>query len=147
MPIAEHRQCAHHIYEGFRRQFSGEEFRGLFWWAAKASYPKSHNKVMEKIKMENPKAHEFLVKKDPKTWSRAFFREGVCCEAIENGFSEYFNSVLVSVRQKPIIKMLESTRILVMERMHTMRLLMEKWTSDVCPNIQKILERSKDHQR
>ncbi|GJS80987.1 hypothetical protein Tco_0747528 [Tanacetum coccineum] len=34
-----------------------------------------------------------------------------------------------------------------MERINTMRSLMEKWTIDVCPNIQKILELSKDQQR
>ena len=102
---------------------------------------------MEKIKRASPEAHEYLVKKEPKTWSRAFFNVGVCCEAVENGFSECFNSVLVNVRHKPIITMLESIRVLVMERMNTMRLLMEKWTSDICPNIQKILELSKDQQR
>nr|GEX46815.1 pentatricopeptide repeat-containing protein [Tanacetum cinerariifolium] len=31
MPLAEHRQCARHIYDGFRKQFSGVEFRELFW--------------------------------------------------------------------------------------------------------------------
>ncbi|GJZ80795.1 pentatricopeptide repeat-containing protein [Tanacetum coccineum] len=30
MPYAEHRQCARHIYEGFRKEFSGIEFRLLF---------------------------------------------------------------------------------------------------------------------
>nr|GEX09372.1 pentatricopeptide repeat-containing protein [Tanacetum cinerariifolium] len=31
MPLAKHRQCARHIYEGFRKQYSGVEFRELFW--------------------------------------------------------------------------------------------------------------------
>ena len=48
MPDAEHRQCARHIYEGFRKQFSGLEFRLLFWGAAKATYTGRFNKVMEK---------------------------------------------------------------------------------------------------
>ncbi|GKB12826.1 pentatricopeptide repeat-containing protein [Tanacetum coccineum] len=48
---------------------------------------------------------------------------------------------------KPIITMLESIRVIVMERMNTMRLIMEKWTSDICPKIQKTLELSKDQQR
>lgn len=147
MPYAEHRQCARHIYEGFRKQFSGIEFRSLFWAASKSSYPQLFNKIMEKIKKANPKAHEYLSKKDPKSWSRAFFREGVHCEAVENGFSECFNAVLVSVRHKPIITMLESMRVLVMERMNTMRLIMEKWTGDICPKIQSILEQTKDQQR
>ncbi|GJX08312.1 pentatricopeptide repeat-containing protein [Tanacetum coccineum] len=38
MPLGEHRQCARHIYEGFRKQFGGVKFRLLFWAASKASY-------------------------------------------------------------------------------------------------------------
>ena len=94
--------------------------------------------------MANPRALEYLIKKDPKSWSRAFFKEGVNCEAVENGFSECFNSVLVCVRDKPIITMLDSIRVIVLERMNTM---MEKWTGDICPKIQNILELSKDTQR
>ena len=147
MPLAEHRQCVRHIYENFRKQYASEEFRGLFWGASKASYPQKFQRIMDKIKAANPKAHEYLEKKDPKSWSRAYFREGVCCKAIENGFSECFNSVLCTVRDKPIITMLESMRVTVMERMNTMRMLCEKWTGDICPNIQKVLEVSKDYQR
>nr|GEW16300.1 pentatricopeptide repeat-containing protein [Tanacetum cinerariifolium] len=84
---------------------------------------------------------------DPKTWSRAFFQEGSNCEAVKNGFSECFNAVLLSVRCKPIITLLESMRVIVMDRMNTMRHIMDKWTGDICPNIQKILEQTKDQQR
>ncbi|GJR10178.1 hypothetical protein Tco_0792830 [Tanacetum coccineum] len=71
MPLAEHHQCARHIYEGFRKQFGGVEFRLLFTAASKATYPQLFQKIMEKIKRANPKAHDYLMKKDPKTWSRA----------------------------------------------------------------------------
>ena len=74
MPLAEHRQCARHIYEGFRKEFRGEEFRLLFWGASKASYPPQHTKVMEKIKTANPKAHEYLVKKKSKVLVESFFQ-------------------------------------------------------------------------
>nr|GEZ00733.1 hypothetical protein [Tanacetum cinerariifolium] len=50
MPNAEHRQCARHIYENFRKQYHGLEFRQLFWEASKASYPQLFNKIMDKIK-------------------------------------------------------------------------------------------------
>nr|GEZ37202.1 pentatricopeptide repeat-containing protein [Tanacetum cinerariifolium] len=46
--------------------------RGLFWAASKALYGQLFNKMMEKIRRANPRAHENLVKKEPKTWSRAF---------------------------------------------------------------------------
>ncbi|GKG09018.1 hypothetical protein Tco_0334850 [Tanacetum coccineum] len=39
MPLAEHRQCVRRIYKGFRKQYSGVQFRELFWAASKASYP------------------------------------------------------------------------------------------------------------
>ncbi|GJU25610.1 disease resistance TIR-NBS-LRR class family protein [Tanacetum coccineum] len=37
--ISDQHKCARHIYEGFRKQYSGVEFRQLFWAASKASYP------------------------------------------------------------------------------------------------------------
>nr|GEV68009.1 pentatricopeptide repeat-containing protein [Tanacetum cinerariifolium] len=137
IPLVEHHQCARHIYEGFRKQFGGVEFRLLFWAASKATYQQLFQKIIEKIKRANPKSHDYLMKKYPKTWSRAYFNEGICCEAAKNGFSECFNSVLVSVRHKPIITMLESMRVIIMERMNTMRHLMEKWNGEICQNIQK----------
>ncbi|GJY37347.1 pentatricopeptide repeat-containing protein [Tanacetum coccineum] len=147
MPHAEHRQCARHIYEGFRKHYSGVEFRNLFWAASKASYPGLFNKIMDKIKRANPNAYQYLLNKDPKTWSRAYFHIGTNCEAVENGFSECFNVVLVRVRNKPLITMLEAMRVIVMERMNTMRRMLDKWTDDICPNIQKRLELIKDQQR
>nr|GEX00004.1 multidrug resistance-associated protein 5 [Tanacetum cinerariifolium] len=56
---AEHRQCARHIYENFRKQYPGLEFRQLFWAASKALYPHLFNKIMDKIKSANLNAHKF----------------------------------------------------------------------------------------
>nr|GEU78904.1 ribonuclease H-like domain-containing protein [Tanacetum cinerariifolium] len=50
MPNAEHMQCASHIYENFRKQYPGLEFRKLFWSTSKASYHQLFNKIIEKIK-------------------------------------------------------------------------------------------------
>ena len=144
MPQAEHRQCARHIYENFRKQYSGEEFRNLFWGASKSTYPQWFNKIMDKIKAANPNAHKYLMEKDPKTWSRAYFELGRGCEAVENGFSECFNSVLVTVRDKPILTMLEAIRVIVLERMNTMRKISAKWTHDICPSILKRVDKLKD---
>lgn len=147
MPYVEHRQCARHIYEGFKKHYTGLEFRNLFWAASKASYPQLFNKIMDNIKKANPGAHKFLMDKNPKTWSIAFFEVDRGCEAVENGFSECFNSVIVGVRHKPLITMLEAIRVVVLERMQKMREVSGKWTPGVCPNIQKRLECLKDQQR
>lgn len=147
MPYAEHRQCARHIYENFKKKFSGLEFRSLFWAASKSSYMVLYDKVMNKIKTANPNAYKYLNQRNPKSWSRAFFELDRGCEAVENGFSECFNSVLVRVRHKPIITMLESIRLIIMERMEVMRSISAGWVGDICPSIQKRLEWSKDQHR
>ncbi|GJR52372.1 multidrug resistance-associated protein 5, partial [Tanacetum coccineum] len=147
MPNAEQRQCVRRIYKNFKKQYPGLEFRQLFWAASKASYPQLFNKVMDKIKSANPNAHKYLVDKNPKSWSRAFFEVDRGCEAIENGFSECFNSVIVNVRHKPLLTMLEAIRVIVLERMNIMKENSRKWNPGVCPNIKKILERLKEQQR
>ncbi|GJZ55921.1 hypothetical protein Tco_0611114 [Tanacetum coccineum] len=43
--------------------------------------------------------------------------------------------------------MLKSMRVIVMERLNTMRQKLEKWTGDICPNIQKRLELNNDKHR
>ncbi|XP_071713604.1 uncharacterized protein [Rutidosis leptorrhynchoides] len=102
---------------------------------------------MEKIKDANPNAFKYLSDKNPKSWSRAFFETDRACEAVENGFSECFNAVILLCRHKPIITMLESIRVIVMERMNVMRRLAENWVGDIAPNIARTLERNKDHHK
>ncbi|KAJ9542234.1 hypothetical protein OSB04_028740 [Centaurea solstitialis] len=118
MPYAEHRQCARHIYENFRKQFTGVEFRNLFWKAAKASYQLEYERVMDQIKAANPNAYDYLVNKDPKV-----------------------------VRSKPIITMLEAIRVIIMERMEKMRRISDGWASDICPTIIRKLQQAKTTQR
>nr|GEU94839.1 multidrug resistance-associated protein 5 [Tanacetum cinerariifolium] len=127
MPNAEHRQCPRRIYENFRKQCPGLEFRQLFWAASKASYPQLFNKIMDKINSSNPNAHKFLMDRNPKSWSKAFSKVDRGCESIENGFSECFNGVIVNVRHKPLLTMLEAIRVIVLERMNKIREISMKW--------------------
>ncbi|GJZ80044.1 multidrug resistance-associated protein 5 [Tanacetum coccineum] len=124
-----------------------EVYKTLSTGTSKASYPQLFNKIMEQIKAANPGAYQYLIDKDPKTWSRAFFEVDRGCEAVENGFSECFNSVLVSVRNKPLLTMLEAIRVIVIERMNTMRKISATWTDDICPSILKRIDLMKNHTR
>ncbi|GKB57779.1 multidrug resistance-associated protein 5 [Tanacetum coccineum] len=118
IPNAEHKQCARHIYENFRKQYPGLECRQLFWVASKASYPQVFNKIMDKINSANPNAH-----------------------------NECFNSVIVNVRHKPLLTMLEAIRVIVLEKMNKIKEIGRKWNPRVCPNIKKRLEWLKEQQR
>ncbi|GJV75696.1 hypothetical protein Tco_1507280 [Tanacetum coccineum] len=88
VPRVEHRLCARHIYANFNKVYSGVLFRNLFWQASKASYHQKFKSTMEEIKTASAGAYQYLVDKDPCTWSRAYFKEGMDCDAVENGLSE-----------------------------------------------------------
>nr|KAJ0195723.1 hypothetical protein LSAT_V11C700376270 [Lactuca sativa] len=85
-----------------------------------------------------PFAYEYLMSKQPETWCRAYFGSGYACEAVENGISECFNSIILDARKKPLITMLEEIWIYIMDRFAYMNEESEKWNSNVCP---KFLEK------
>ncbi|CAI9285045.1 unnamed protein product [Lactuca saligna] len=101
LPYVEHRQCARHICQNLQKRFTGAIYHTLFWRASKATTEHAFKVVMKEIETLNPEAHQYLMEKDPKTWSRAFFQTGRCCDAVENGFSESFNAVIVDARKNP----------------------------------------------
>ncbi|GJU23839.1 hypothetical protein Tco_1157181 [Tanacetum coccineum] len=91
------------------------------------------------------RSYQYFVDKDPCTWSRAYFKEGMDCDAVENGLSESFNSHIKDARRKPIIGMLEDIRSYVMTRNYTLRKECEDWKSEIFPNIRKVLELHKKY--
>ena len=60
-----------------------------------------------------------------------------------NNLSESFNSMILEAKDKPIIAMLEWIKVRVMTRMYSKRSGIEKFTSDICPNIVQKLEQLK----
>ncbi|XP_023758503.1 uncharacterized protein LOC111906948 [Lactuca sativa] len=117
-PYVDHRQCARHICQNLQKRSTGAIYHTLFRRASKATTEHALKVVMKEIKTLNPYAHQYLIEKDPKTWPRAFFQAGRCCDAVENGFSESFYDVIVDARKKPIITMLEELRLYMMDKMH-----------------------------
>ena len=99
-PTTEHRQCARHIVANFKKRSSGVHYERMFWKACKASTEPLFNAAMKEIQVLNPAAYDYLMETNPKSWSRAFFQEGKMCDAVENGLSESFNSVIRDARKK-----------------------------------------------
>ncbi|CAH1438013.1 unnamed protein product [Lactuca virosa] len=92
---------------------------------------------MDKIKKLNPGAYDHLMSKEPETWCRAYMSTGYACEAVENGISECFNSIIVDARKKPLITMLEEIRIYIMDRFAHMIEESTKWNTRICPAVLK----------
>ncbi|GJV58537.1 hypothetical protein Tco_1459542 [Tanacetum coccineum] len=93
---------ARHIYANFKKKFNGVVYRNLFWKVAKATYPAKFERIMYEMKSVSMDAHKHLMKRKPKSWSRAFFSTDKACDAVENGISECFNALIVEARRKPI---------------------------------------------
>ncbi|XP_023770486.1 uncharacterized protein LOC111919104 [Lactuca sativa] len=148
LPIAEHRQCARHIVANFRKRFSGVDYENMFWKASKASTEPLFNAAMKEIQVLNPAAYDYLMETNPKSWSRTFFQEGKMCDAVENGLSESFNSVIRDARKKPIITMLKEIRLYVMERLYNLNMKGCSWPDFIpCPSITLLLNKLKRDQR
>nr|KAJ0214871.1 hypothetical protein LSAT_V11C300132940 [Lactuca sativa] len=140
-------RCARHICQNLWKRFTSAIYHTLFWRASKATTEHASKVLMKEIETLNPDAHPYLMEKDPKTWSRAFFQTGRCCDAVENGFSESFNDLIVDSRKKPIITMLEGIRLYMMDRIYNMKLKGQQWGNHIFPEIRDKVNLLKKAQR
>ncbi|KAL7599314.1 hypothetical protein Lser_V15G25680 [Lactuca serriola] len=62
---------------------------------------------------------------------------GFACEAVENGISECFNSIIVEARKKPLITMLEEISIYIMDMFSLMNDECSKWKGNIRPEVIK----------
>ncbi|GJV17739.1 hypothetical protein Tco_1363062 [Tanacetum coccineum] len=97
LPLAEHRQCARHIYANLKKSWPGLHFKSLFWGAASATLKHVFDEKMRLLSNLNDHAHKWLVERDPNTWSRAFFQMDRSCGAFENRICESYHAVADSV--------------------------------------------------
>nr|GEV84966.1 hypothetical protein CTI12_AA098400 [Tanacetum cinerariifolium] len=146
LPQAEHRKCTRNIYYNFKKKFSGVQLQKLFWYTACSTIEKQFQKHMEQIKLLNPLAYDYLIQRDPNTWSIAFFEMDRRCATFENGISKSFNRAILSPRSKPIITMLEEIRLYIMQRLFAMNKIAVNMEDDITPSIRKRLEVLKEKQ-
>ncbi|KAK8928879.1 hypothetical protein KSP39_PZI017339 [Platanthera zijinensis] len=98
---------------------------------------------MEKLKVFNVQAYNWVRARDPKNWARSHFSTWPKCDMLLNNLCECLNNVILKARGKPIITMLEIIRVIMMRRIRTQRDKMLNYNGDICPKIQKILENNK----
>ncbi|CAI9282033.1 unnamed protein product [Lactuca saligna] len=139
LPYVKHRQCGKHISQNLRKRYSGVQYESIFWKACKATKKVDFKVATKELEVLDPSAHQYLMDKDPKTWSRAYFQPRRCCDAVENGMLESFNVLIVNARKKPIITMLEELRMYMMERVFKKKCKGPGWGNQICPTIREIV--------
>ncbi|KAL4348962.1 hypothetical protein GQ457_17G000560 [Hibiscus cannabinus] len=143
LPHVEHRYCARHMYANWKKDHKGGDLQLLFWNCCKATTQPLFQKHADKIGKLKPKAYADLMVRDPSHWSKAFFSTRSKCDAIDNNFSEAFNSAIIGARFKSIISMFEDIRHYVMHSLVEHKKKSISWRGEICPRIAKKLEEHK----
>ncbi|PWA76341.1 hypothetical protein CTI12_AA235510 [Artemisia annua] len=141
LPNAEHIKCTRHLFANFKRKFSGVELQRLFWQAASTTVQDNFYSKMDEMKVVNQEAYDYLIQRNPNSWSRAFFCLESKCPNFENGICESFNRAILVQRTKPIITMLEDIILYVMQRLVAMNRTARLWEDTITPSIRKRLNK------
>ena len=127
-----------------KKSHPGETIKARFWACARSSYMRKFESEMDALKGYDYNAHKWLVDNiNPRQWSRSHFRETTKCDILLNNLCESFNAVILEAREKPILGMLETIRVYLMDRVWIKREWMKKRIDVICLKIQKKLEKAK----
>ncbi|KAF7841623.1 Sporozoite surface protein 2 [Senna tora] len=140
LPNVEQRFCVRHLYNNFRKKYPGQTLKELLWKAAKATYPAEWERKMLEIRAVNEDAFKHLMQVPPRHWSMSQFKTTQRCDALLNNMSETFNSVIVDVREKPIVSMIEDIRMYLMEKWNVNITKIERHRGSILPRIKKRLK-------
>ncbi|GKB39857.1 mutator type transposase [Tanacetum coccineum] len=139
-PNAEHRFCVRHIYENFKAQWKGNQFKELVWKCAAATTVPYFDKQMGKLKNLDEGAYEYLQKIPPQHWSRSHFSGRAHCDVLLNNLCEVFNRQLLDGRDVPIITCLEFVREYLMKRIVNVKKVISKSPGPLTPAATKLFE-------
>ncbi|KAH7833745.1 hypothetical protein Vadar_009318 [Vaccinium darrowii] len=137
------RFCVRHLYNNFKGNFKGLALKDIMWKAAKASTVPSFKNAMQEMHDLDRNAYNWLYERPPVNWSRSHFTTYPRCDILLNNLCESFNASILIAKDKPIISMLESIRMLLMETVVKKRDAMKKCNLPVCPKVYKRIEKLK----
>ncbi|XP_010451291.1 PREDICTED: uncharacterized protein LOC104733413 [Camelina sativa] len=117
LPKAEHRMCVRHIYSNLKKSHGKDKEMKKYVWDIAWSYnEKDFEANMIKLQNYSEIVWRDVVKSKPRTWCRAFYKQGNFCEDVENNSVESFNNSILKARDKAFVPMLETIRRLAMVR-------------------------------
>ncbi|KAL4378753.1 hypothetical protein GQ457_02G022090 [Hibiscus cannabinus] len=81
-PHSEHRTCVRYLYMNFKLKFTDKALKDALWKPARATYLREFEVVLSEMKALSPKAHEWLVGKDPRKFSKSHFSCNNKCDML-----------------------------------------------------------------
>ncbi|KAK3224984.1 hypothetical protein Dsin_004846 [Dipteronia sinensis] len=115
-PNYEHRFCVKQFYNNFKVQHKGLLIKQILWGAVKSTTEQGFTQMMERIRSESEAAYQWLADKDPKHWSKAFFKDTSLCDMLCNNMCEAYNAAILKAHNKPMITLMEMIMNYFMKR-------------------------------
>ncbi|KAK8941148.1 hypothetical protein KSP39_PZI010513 [Platanthera zijinensis] len=140
LPGVDHRFCVRHLYNNFRKKISSKNLKCLLWKASNATFEEEWSTSMNEIREISVKAYDHLLAIERSLWCKHSFGSRPKCDVVVNNMTEAFNRVILDMREKPILTMLEDIRVYLMSRWANNRQRIEKQISEVNIKIAKKLD-------
>ncbi|GAU50378.1 hypothetical protein TSUD_368580 [Trifolium subterraneum] len=115
----------------------------VLWLAARATTVPGWQRAMQRMKNLNENAWTDMMKVPTARWTRSAYNTNTQCDLQVNNMCEAFNKTILEHRDKPIITLLEGLKKYISKRIVTQRELMQRYTGNICPKIQQLLEKAK----
>ncbi|PNX99504.1 hypothetical protein L195_g022770 [Trifolium pratense] len=144
--ISEHveqRLCVKHLYGNWRKKHPGMELKQVLWMAARATTIPAWERAMQRMKGLDENAWKDMMATPAKFWSRSHFKTDTQCDLQVNNMCEAFNRAILEYRDKPIITLLEGIKHYLTKRIGQQKETMLRYEGNICPRIQKVLEKTK----
>ncbi|CAE6073876.1 unnamed protein product [Arabidopsis arenosa] len=117
LPKVKQRMCVRHIYGNMKKNHGKDKEMKKYIWDVAWSYNESSIEAhMTELYNYNVAVWRDVVKSKPRTWCRAFYKQGNYYEDVENNSTESFNNSIVKARDKAFVPMIETIRRLAMVR-------------------------------
>ncbi|KAH0732222.1 hypothetical protein KY289_003410 [Solanum tuberosum] len=144
LPGVSHRFCVRHLHSNFKRAgYSRMTLKNALWKAASTTTIDRFDACMTDLFELDKNAYAWLSAKVPNEWSRSHFSPLPKCDILLNNQCEVFNKFMLDARDKPIVKLLETIRHLLMTRINSNREKAEKWNlNDIFHTIKKKLAKT-----
>nr|GEX25780.1 hypothetical protein [Tanacetum cinerariifolium] len=75
-------KCTRHVFANFKKKFSRVQLQRLFWLAAGTTVESIFYNNMDQIKAILPYAYDYLIQRNPNSWSIAFFDLNSKCSGL-----------------------------------------------------------------
>ncbi|XP_019185976.1 PREDICTED: uncharacterized protein LOC109180722 [Ipomoea nil] len=138
-PGVEHRNCARHVHANWSKKHKGKVLKAHFWQIAKTPTEALLAEKLKDLEKVDAGALHDLKRYPMQNWCKAYFKEEVKCDMVDNNLSEAYNRTLLAAWSKNIIPMLEDIRVAVMKRIAKKKAIAERWSGNFGTNVLKKL--------